>query len=96
MNWIEDLIPLVAVVMIFGIPIAAILTAHQRKVMEMMHGTRNDVQNQNAMMNEVQALRHEIAEMREHLNHQAIQLDDLRSNGPRIAHRLNEENVNGS
>jgi hypothetical protein len=96
MEWIENLIPLAAVIMIFGIPIAAILTSHQRKMVELMQGTRNDVQSQNALANEVQVLRYEVAQMKEQMNQQAIQMDDIRVLSGGISGRLNQENQNGS
>jgi signal transduction histidine kinase len=86
----EEMIPLVAVVMLFGIPIAAILTAHQRKMAELLNG-RPDQNVNPAVMHEIQALRHEVARLQETVHQQAIALDDIRGLARTdMAHRLTE------
>lgn len=62
------LIPIVAVM----IPIIALLTAHQRKMAEIIH-SNNPAQNA-----EVDALRQEVRELRTLVNQQTISLDDMR------------------
>lgn len=72
-----ELTGLAAVVMIFGIPIAAILTGHQRKMAEMMNHQAN-----NPVFAEVQRLQQEVAYLRNMMNEQALQMDDLRRSLP--------------
>lgn len=62
------LIPIVALT----IPIVAILTAHQRKMAEIIHQNRQP-------SGEIDALRHEIRELRSLVHQQSISLDDIRS-----------------
>ena len=56
-----------------AIPIVAILTAHQRRMAEIIH-SRQPVNNM-----EVDALRQEIQQLRAMVNQQAIAMDDMRS-----------------
>jgi hypothetical protein len=72
----EDLIPLAAIVMMFGIPIVAILTTHQRKMAELLN---RPPQGQNLTSPEVNQLRYEVSELKQRLDQQTIILDDLRS-----------------
>lgn len=91
----ELLIPLAAVLLIFGMPIIAILTKHQQKMAEFMHG-RNAENNQvPALYHEVQMLRAEVTKLREQLNEQTLLVDDLRrgitfAETP-VAERLNQD-----
>ncbi len=75
---LEGVIPILGCIMIFGIPIIAILTGHQRKMAELMRQDVNQVQPHIA--NEVLALRQEVANLKEMVHTQMIALDD--------AHRL--------
>jgi len=68
----EDIIGLASVVLIFGIPIIAILTGHQRKMAELM---RQPVQG--AFNPETQALREEIRELKQLVYQQSIAIDNL-------------------
>jgi len=78
------MIPIVAIVMIFGIPIAGILTHHQRKMAEMIHNRNQE--NNPQMQSEIHQLRQEVSYLREMLNEQQIALDDLRNNsGPIVS-----------
>ncbi|QYK53829.1 MAG: hypothetical protein KF824_02790 [Fimbriimonadaceae bacterium] len=80
----DELIPIVAIMMVFGIPIAAILTHHQRKMAELIHGKQAEAQQMNpAIMHEIQSLRGEVARLRDQVNSQTLELEDLRS--PHIA-----------
>ncbi|MBS1706136.1 MAG: hypothetical protein JST40_09700 [Armatimonadetes bacterium] len=77
MNLLADfepalLIPILTVALIFGIPIIAILTAHQRKMAELMHG---NPANNNHLIGEVQALRHEVQQLKEMLHTQMLAND---------------------
>ena len=67
--------------MFFGVPIVWILTSHQRKMAEMIHGRYAGTQNDQAMaalIQEVQQLRAEVAQLRDQNNRIAIQSDELR------------------
>jgi hypothetical protein len=72
----ELLIPLAAVILMFGIPIVAILTGHQRKMAELM---RQPIQGQQPMSNiEIQALRAEVRELKQMLADQSLAIDQIR------------------
>lgn len=59
-----------AILAVFSIPIVAILTAHQRKMAQLIHGTQGPRE-------EVEALRREVTELRNLVYQQAIKLDSL-------------------
>lgn len=62
------LIPITALM----IPIVAILTMHQRKMAEMMRQ-----RHQQESPHEIAAIKHELQELRQLVNQQAIQMDDF-------------------
>ncbi len=70
--------PIIIPILIFLIPIIAILTAHQRKMAELIHGKENSQQNP-----EVAALRHEVYELKQLIHQQAIAIDNLTSQNVR-------------
>lgn len=72
-NFFEALVPIMAIAFVFGIPILAILTSHQRKMAELMRSQSGNPQAQQ----EAQALRYEVAQLRDLVNQQQIQLDTL-------------------
>ena len=79
---------------VFAIPIVAILTAHQRKMAELVHSRQDQHQGQvEPLIQEVKVLRHELAEMRQQLNRQEIALDDLKSGGSSsdVSERLSQD-----
>lgn len=78
--------------LIFMIPIIAILTNHQQKMAKLIHGNQGENQVNGAILQELQALRAEVAHLKEIVNQQALAVDDLRSL-PRsnVADRLNQE-----
>lgn len=91
----DELIPIFAIMMVFGIPMVAILTAHQRKMAELIHGKQQQANDLGPLVNEVQALRQEVYELRQRMNEQQIALDDLRDSAmrgtpPTMAERLSE------
>lgn len=69
---IAVLIPVVAIVIGGLIAITTMLTNHQRKMAEIM---RKDVQNPD-LVNEVRAMRQEMAELRDRVNQQALSLEE--------------------
>ena len=72
----EALIPIVAIVCTFSIPVVAILVHHQRRMAELIHQNHVKANQPNA---EVAALRQEVAQLRQLMHEQAIALDDIRS-----------------
>ena len=78
---LNDLVPIFAIMMVFGIPIVAILTAHQRKMAELIHGRQEQSNNLSPLVQEVQNLRQEVFELRQRVNEQQIDLDDVKSLG---------------
>jgi|GEM_PF-1506585 len=71
MDFLEGLIPLAGIVFVFGIPIVAILTRHQRQMAEILA--------RNATSGVGPNLSHEIADLRDRLNQQTIVLERLSS-----------------
>lgn len=71
----EALVPMIALIMIFGIPIIAILTSHQRKMAELMRGNQSNDQNVN-LARELQMMREEVRSLKDQVNRQALALDD--------------------
>ncbi len=71
------MIPIIAVILIFGTPIAAIFTHHQRKMAELLNQPRNE--GDQRLVHELHQLRSELNDMRSVLHEQQIALDDLRS-----------------
>ena len=71
---IEDIMPFVIPIVLFMIPIVWILTSHQRKMAELLHGTR-----QNNLPNpEVDMLRREVQELKQIVHQQTIAIDNLK------------------
>lgn len=74
------------------IPIVAILTNHQQKMAKLIHGGQNENNMNAALLNELQAMRTEVAQLREVVNQQALAVDDMRSfPRPNVPERLNQE-----
>lgn len=74
MNWE----PIVAMVMVFGIPIIAILTHHQRKMAELING-RRDPNFDAHVLHELQSLRAEVTRLNAKVNDITLAVDDHRS-----------------
>ncbi len=72
---IEDVAPFVIPIVMFMIPIVAILTHHQRKMAELLHGNRQSANLSNA---EVEGLRREVQEIKQILHEQTIAIDSLK------------------
>jgi hypothetical protein len=83
---------LIIPILVFMIPIVAILTSHQQKMAKLIHGEQKENQVNGAILQELQSMRAEVAQLREVVNQQALAVDDLRSL-PRstMADRLNQE-----
>lgn len=70
----EFLIPLSAVILLFGIPIVRMLTEHQRKMTELFHGVQK---NQSVDTNVAQELAHLRAQNQQILSELAATRDQL-------------------
>lgn len=70
-NWLSDFAPVIPAVFVFMIPIIAILTAHQRKMAELM---RKDQQQPNPQTDRLAA---EVGELKQAIHQQTIALDTL-------------------
>lgn len=66
------MIPIIAILMIFGIPLIGMLTKHQQRMAELMHANGNS-----ALDARVDALQRDMAELKELLHQQTIALDRL-------------------
>jgi hypothetical protein len=73
----EDVIPFFIPLLIFMIPIIAILTSHQRKMAELIHRGSGENNNTNAL---IAGLQREVYELRQMVNQHAVALDDLGMN----------------
>jgi hypothetical protein len=73
MNGPEMLIPLAAVMLIFGIPIIVILTNHQRKMAELIHGKQSQLPGQ-----DMSPIYHELKSLRDSVNSLSMNVDSLR------------------
>jgi hypothetical protein len=71
---IEDVLPFFIPIVIFMIPIIAILTSHQRKMAELLHGSRQN----NLPSPEVEMLRREVQELKQIVHQQTIAIDNLK------------------
>ncbi len=79
MGDVEILIPLLAIGLTFGTPIIWMLLSHQRKMAEMIHGQSKQASMAQMPSQEVQALRAELAEVRDLSRQQMILLDSMRN-----------------
>lgn len=70
---IGELTGLAAVLLLFGIPIIAILTAHQRKMAQILHENARAT----GVNPEIQMLREEIRELKGLIHQQAIAIDGM-------------------
>lgn len=68
----RDVLPYLIPIIIFMIPIVAILTTHQRKMAELVH--RNPTPNSNG---EIDALRREVQELKEIVHQQTLAIDNI-------------------
>ncbi len=71
---LEDMMALVIPIIIFMIPIVAILTAHQRKMTEILHTRKGNDQQAGT---DIAALQHEMRELKQLMYQQAIAIDNL-------------------
>jgi uncharacterized protein YlxW (UPF0749 family) len=72
----EDIVKILGVLLVFGIPIIAILTEHQRKMAQLIHrSSRRD----ETRASEITALQNEVKELRERVNMLMIAQDDQRA-----------------
>lgn len=69
----ERILPFVIPIIIFMIPIIAILTHHQRKMAELIHGNKGNANTQA----EFEALRREVQELKEVVHQQTLAIDNI-------------------
>ncbi|MEI7577866.1 MAG: hypothetical protein WCK51_13310 [Armatimonadota bacterium] len=69
----RDIAPLIACAMIFGVPIIAILTSHQRKMAELIHGKQGQLPAQ-----DLAPIYHELKNLRDSINSLSMNVDSLR------------------
>jgi hypothetical protein len=72
----EDLVPIVALLLVFGIPIIAILTAHQQKMAKLIHGQRPQIDP--AVIEEIRSLRTEVSQLQDRVNTMMLDQDTAR------------------
>ena len=88
----EDILGILAggigLIILLMIPLVAILTTHQRKMAQLLHGKRNDLPNP-----EVESLRKEMAEVRGLLHQQMIAIDNLARANPSLNGHATEDTV---
>jgi dsDNA-specific endonuclease/ATPase MutS2 len=85
---LEDFIPIVAIVATFSIPVVAILTYHQRKMTELIHGKANQ---QQSLQVESQRIENEVRELRQLVHQQTIAIDDIRKKLDALGARHSDE-----
>mgnify|MGYP001070209563 CR=1 FL=1 len=74
----SELAPVIACLACFMIPIAAILTSHQRKMAMIIHGNRQSALNdQNAANAQTEALSAELRDLKQLVYQQSIAIDSL-------------------
>jgi hypothetical protein len=73
----EQLAVLIPII-IFMIPIVAILTAHQRKMAEIVHGSNSNQNTNPQALAETTQMREEMRQLREMMNQQTLAIDNLR------------------
>lgn len=69
----NDVLPYLIPIILFMIPIIAILTSHQRKMAELIHGNRANG-NTNG---EIEALRREVQELKQIVHQQTLAIDNI-------------------
>lgn len=69
----QDVLPFLIPIIIFMIPIIAILTNHQRRMAELIHGNRQHSGN----AGEIDALRREVQELKEIVHQQTLAIDNI-------------------
>ena len=75
----EVLIPLAGIMLFFGTPIIIILTNHQRKMAELIHGKQGQLPNQGQVpANDLGPIYHELKNLRDSVNSLSLNVDSLR------------------
>lgn len=83
----DGFVAILAIMGVMSVPIVAILTNHQRRMAEIVHGSENGEQGRRIV-----AMEHEIAELRHLMSEQMIVLDDISSAHRRLLERQSESN----
>lgn len=66
----EDVLPFMIPLMALAIPIIVVLTKHQQRMAELIHGGAGNQQ-------QIEALKREVGELRSLVHQQAIQIDNM-------------------
>lgn len=94
MNQIFGVLGVFAVVM--AVPITAILTAHQRKMAELIARRQPHFQDQDALARltrEVADIRHEVSELKQMVHEQMIALDSYAGRPPSVVNPLLQQRM---
>jgi hypothetical protein len=81
------IIPIVAIVVGGLIAITTMLTHHQRKMAELL---RKDAQEKPGLVDEIRAMRGEMADLRDRVNQQTLMLESRPSRPPEVPERLKD------
>lgn len=71
----DDFLPVIAMVLIFGIPIIAILTAHQRKMAELFRGQNAPQQLDSNLQYKLDSLQSQVSELKQLMQEHIINSD---------------------
>lgn len=73
---VEEIVPVVGMVLIFGLPIIAVLTSHQRKMTEIMRGSN---QNDFGVQRQLEVMQAQINDLRGMIQEHIIKNDQTAS-----------------
>lgn len=85
----SEVIPMIIV---FSIPIIAILTAHQRKMAELIHGKSEQGAHINEVLHELRRLNDKVTVLEDKVNQSVIN-SDLQMTPPRLTERELEQRI---
>lgn len=72
------MIPIIVIFIAGLVAVAAIMTAHQRKMAELVQKNQNDP----GLIDELRAMRGELADLRDRVNQQTLAIESKNSAGP--------------
>ncbi len=81
------LIPIVAILIGGLIAIVTMMTNHQRKMAELL---RRDVQQQPGLVDEIRAMRSEMADLRDRVNQQTLMIESRPNRPPEVPERITD------
>ncbi|HXH61533.1 MAG TPA: hypothetical protein VNI20_09260 [Fimbriimonadaceae bacterium] len=86
---IAVLVPIVSILVVGAFAVAKMLTSHQRQMVELMQRQSNEP----GLVDEIRAMRREMAELRDRVNQQTLMIESAerpRSTPPDVPQRLSE------